>query len=406
MANRRIHKSSSCRRINSTGFRKTGPPQRSALLESTPGRIPEIDGLRGLAAAMVVLVHAFYAYWPFRWGYLGVDLFFVISGFVITRMLLVETRNGQAVDLRRFYRRRFWRLMPALVLAVTFGSLAFFLHAYEQTTSNFLLQITAALLFSMNVLTYFGSDYDAVAKVLGVTWSLSVEEHFYLTWPLIFAWIARPRFAGCKEVMVRRAGGIIYVTASLIFLLETWLQGTTGEAIFTSSFFHTECRLGEIGLGCVVATLPSPGSKARLRRIAATLWLLAITLAVTQLSALAVTFAATACAALGSGAFLWANFGDDLASRALRSKPASVVGAASYEWYLFHIPILTLFGLWHVRPGVHTVAGVLVSLLVAIGVERSISRPLRRLGRRPAPAVTHGSPSSNVPYRSDARPTP
>lgn len=152
-----------------------------------PSRFPAIQGLRALA---VLLVIAFHAGTPLLGGFIGVDVFFVISGFVITRLLIRELEGNGRLNLARFYRNRFWRLVPAISVVVAVVVMVSTLITSPLDTQ----QITArtglgALSLSANFVidATTGSYFDAPASMnpLLNTWSLSVEEQFYLVFPAI-----------------------------------------------------------------------------------------------------------------------------------------------------------------------------------------------------------------------------
>lgn len=150
------------------------------------GRIPGLDGLRAVAVVAVLAFHL----WPsiVPGGYLGVDVFFVISGFLITTLLLRERRSGGATDLVGFWRRRVRRLIPALVLVVV-TSIAVARIVSGALLVNIHRQVFGAMTFSTNwVEIIAGGDYfDQTAPSLFLTfWSLAVEEQFYLLWPMVF----------------------------------------------------------------------------------------------------------------------------------------------------------------------------------------------------------------------------
>lgn len=150
------------------------------------GRIPGLDGLRALAVIAVLAFHL----WPtvVPGGYLGVDVFFVISGFLITTLLLRERRSGGETDLVGFWRRRVRRLIPALVIVVV-TSIAVARIVSGGLLVNIHRQVLGAMTFSTNwVEIIAGGDYfDQTAPSLFLTfWSLAVEEQFYLVWPAVF----------------------------------------------------------------------------------------------------------------------------------------------------------------------------------------------------------------------------
>ncbi|MDQ6724677.1 MAG: acyltransferase, partial [Actinomycetota bacterium] len=155
-------------------------------------RILGIDGLRALAVLAVIAFHANLS-WA-RGGFLGVDAFFVISGFVITRSLLDEDRRRGAIDLARFWSRRVARLLPALLLVVSVVAAYACLRPIGGLQA-FREDAVAALLYVSNWhflakgTGYFAATADP--SLLQHTWSLAVEEQFYLVWPLAVVWALR-----------------------------------------------------------------------------------------------------------------------------------------------------------------------------------------------------------------------
>lgn len=153
------------------------------------GRIDGLDGLRALAVVVVLMFHL----WPttFPGGFIGVDVFFVISGFLITTLLLLERNRDGEIKLKKFWIRRARRLLPALFL-VLFSSIAAARVVSEELLVGIGRQVVGALLFLTNLVEIWaGSDYFADShRALFVTlWSLAVEEQFYGLWPPLLVWV-------------------------------------------------------------------------------------------------------------------------------------------------------------------------------------------------------------------------
>ena len=152
---------------------------------------PDVQALRGLAVLSIVLFHANEKYFPL--GYLGVDVFFVISGFVVTPLMVRIFTSAEInckkriTNLLLFYRRRFYRLAPALALTLTISTLAIFLFDAPNYHQRFARQGIATLLLLGNIGAYrYSGDYFAPnPNPLLHTWSLSVEEQIYLFLPLV-----------------------------------------------------------------------------------------------------------------------------------------------------------------------------------------------------------------------------
>ncbi len=186
---------------------------------------PALDGMRALA---ILAVLAFHCQAPFAiGGYFGVDLFFVLSGYLITGLLAAEHDASGAIDLRRFYRNRFVRLMPLLALVVLAVYAAGMAPAYKAAV---------ALLYLTDVVSPFDSPFG----VLGHTWSLSVEEHFYLLWPLVLPAVLRARNPAALAFGLWVAAGLWRVSAYPAF---------PGEA----TYYRFDARLSGLLLGSAVA---------------------------------------------------------------------------------------------------------------------------------------------------------
>jgi peptidoglycan/LPS O-acetylase OafA/YrhL len=155
-------------------------------------RIPELDGLRGVAILTVILAH--YSGKAYAPGGFGVTLFFVISGFIITRLFLAEINATGSIAIGRFYARRFIRLMPALTVAV--ASIAVATVLLGEAFS--IIPVVAALTYLKNYQTLFLPDHIGPPLAnLGIYWSLAVEEHFYLVFPLLLLGFRRQPAAFC-----------------------------------------------------------------------------------------------------------------------------------------------------------------------------------------------------------------
>jgi peptidoglycan/LPS O-acetylase OafA/YrhL len=173
---------------------------------------PALDGVRGVAIVLVVLFHypwgvtdarAFFGNNPVHGGFLGVDAFFVLSGFLITTLLLQEHAKSGGVNLRRFYARRAFRLVPALVVLLV---IAVFLH-FLLPAGDVNRPETSGLLGMLFYVANWVSIYRP--KALGITadtWSLAIEEQFYLLWPIVLVLMLRRRLRTATIAVVTTVG--------------------------------------------------------------------------------------------------------------------------------------------------------------------------------------------------------
>jgi peptidoglycan/LPS O-acetylase OafA/YrhL len=314
----------------------------------------DIDGLRAVAVAAVVLFHAGFS--PFSGGYVGVDVFFVISGFLITGLIAPEMRDGR-FSLLTFYERRIRRIFPALftVLAVS-SAIAFGLflpHSFE----DFGASVVSTVLFASNLLFWQDTGYFAAPpdeKPLLHTWSLAVEEQFYLVWPLLL-------------LLILRLGRPWVWTIPLIagsFAASAWVADRN------DAFYLPHLRAWELLLGAVLAlgVLP-PIKRAWLRELCAAVGFGLILWAVfsyTERTPFPGLTALLPC--LGTALLIHCGSGQTpaLPNRALGWKPVVAVGLISYSLYLWHWPSM-VFARYAVpgEPSAAAMAGI-VALSVAL----------------------------------------
>jgi peptidoglycan/LPS O-acetylase OafA/YrhL len=221
--------------------------------------IPALDGLRAVAIVLVLLFHARA---PFGLGgFVGVDVFFVLSGFLITSLLLGEYAARGTVSLRSFYWRRAVRLCPAL-----FALLAVYLLVapivWPGAANHGLESAVAGLYLSDYAVAFLG-----IPQFIGHTWSLSVEEHFYLLWPLVLLWACR-RFTA-RQLVIGLA--VAWVAATL------WRAACVADGqSWQLAYYRFDTRLSGLLLGALLAALArDPAALAGVRRYMprAVLWL-------------------------------------------------------------------------------------------------------------------------------------
>ena len=213
------------------------------------GRRPVLDGLRGIAILLVMLTHT--SVLPN--GYVGVDLFFALSGFLITTLLYEEWDRAGSISLRRFYGRRARRLLPALGLLIAVALIVDIL-CYPMTGWPFAEKALTSLLFVNNWLAASGHAGDLGS--LNPTWSLAQEEQFYLVWPLVLLLLLR-----------LRARPQLVATLLLIAIALLIAAAPTGAGQGYSIYYSPAARAAELLFGCLGAVI----WRHRLLRIPATL---------------------------------------------------------------------------------------------------------------------------------------
>jgi len=211
---------------------------------------PALDGLRAFAIVLVVLFHAHAPWIP--GGFLGVDVFFVLSGYLITSLLLAELDLEGRLRLLAFWRRRIARLMPAFLVMLA-AYLMFAPVAWPQTNDH---GTQAAL--AISYLADYAVAWWGTPQQLSHTWSLAVEMHFYLLWPVLL-WRAWRRWKGAELIAV-------LLTAWVLATLWRWvcsIQGETWEQVY----YRTDTHMSGLLLGgWLAAALRDATWRARLQR--------------------------------------------------------------------------------------------------------------------------------------------
>jgi peptidoglycan/LPS O-acetylase OafA/YrhL len=345
-----------------------------------------LEGLRGVAAVLVVVAHTL----PSAGGFtLGVDIFFVLSGFLITRLVIDELARRGDVSIRSFYIRRGFRLFPALFVflaAVLIWAQVFApasgISIVHSTILSSLLYVENWHIVAVGGVGGAGLIRDPAAQA----WSLSVEEQFYVVWPIIL--IAAWKWKGQRAALIVAACGLVLAVAECIGL---GLLGSTVVRIYMGS----DTRAGQLLAGCCVALLAHCRLLPRLPRFATMVALAGVL--VLALHPLPLVWQLTATTLLGglivaglSQHELWP----------LTSSPARWLGQRSYALYLWH-PFVAVIFFYQFRLGdgpAMLACVLLISGFIAHVTHQLVERPLREVGRRLAERV--GQPAPANPLRS------
>lgn len=300
---------------------------------------PEVDGLRAVAVIPVILFHA--GFESFAGGYVGVDVFFVISGYLITS-ILVEQLQGGHFSLTGFYLRRMRRILPALYLVMAASFPLAWLLLTPSDLRDFSQSLVAVALFSSNLLFLHEAGYWnglAELKPLIHTWSLGVEEQYYLLFPLFL--LGLWRLGQGSRLIVFGAIGVVGLA------LSQWAVLTHPEA----AFYLLPFRLWELALGCLIAlwaqrapTLFTAAGAAWQdgTRQALALLGLALILAAMAFYDRLTPFPGLAALlpTLGAGLILLFSGPRTLVGRWLSARVPVLIGLCSYSAYLWHQPLL------------------------------------------------------------------
>lgn len=354
----------------------------SAPVAARGEQIASLDGIRAIAVMMVMAAHAGLEHLvP---GGLGVTIFFVLSGYLITTLMRLEQRRTGTLDFRAFYLRRVLRLGPPLLIVVGLAGLA---AAFGLIAGGFSRDGLLAVLFYYGNYHMIATDFDGVPAGIGVVWSLAVEEHYYLLYPPLALLLMRRRSP--------RSAGLLLLSACVLVLAWRLLLAQAGvsEAHLTMA---TDTRIDAILGGCALAFLnnpyldPPPLRRGRDLALA----LACIALLVASLLWRDPLFRVTlrySVQSLAVAGLLWLAVAYGRRLRWLNAALPVYLGTVSYTIYLSHQVIdLALLKYWPALPwyGVLPLT-LLLSLAVAEAMRRWVERPCARLRRqleRRAPA--------------------
>jgi peptidoglycan/LPS O-acetylase OafA/YrhL len=356
---------------------------------------PDVEGLRAVAVMLVVGFHAGFGALP--GGYVGVDVFFVISGFLITSLLVDEVRATGSISITRFYARRARRLLPAscLVLVVTVLATAAVLPPLDGPAAAD--DVRAAALFVANWhFAALETDYFASGghSLVVHFWSLSVEEQFYLVWPMLVLLVAGRRRAARRAARPapRDTDRRLWATLAPVGLISLALSAVTTGSSGPWAYFGTHTRAWELAAGAAVALSRPHLHRLTEHQAAALGWAgLAAVLGAAVLldDTTPVPGVALLGPVAGTAAVVAAGARSQRGVAALLGRrPLARLGLLSYSWYLWHWPCLELVR--HVwappavddlpppdAPGVARLLAVAVSLGLAVATFRYVEQPAR-----------------------------
>jgi peptidoglycan/LPS O-acetylase OafA/YrhL len=335
---------------------------------------PDIQGLRAVAVLLVIIFHADIPF--FTGGYIGVDIFFVISGYLISGLLFKEINTRGKIDFKRFYTRRIRRILPLSVFVafVTLVVFSYYLSPVElqelSKTTLFTSLFSSNLWFIFQSTDYFGSDIKA--NPLLHTWSLGVEEQFYFLWPAVIALL--PIFSSNKNVWKWQLLIISIISLGAFLYLFKENQPL--------AFFGMPTRAWQFGFGALIYFMPNFKKTNRLLLNSVAVFGLAVILFTTYQVAAgfngnpywALLPTLGACLIIWSGQVTNKHFVYPI----LSIQPMVFIGTLSYSLYLWHWPVLVLLKL---DSGVLDLYDAIFGLLLIFGLSylsfRYLETPLR-----------------------------
>lgn len=359
------------------------------------GYVPAMDGLRGLMLVAIVAVHALFIVRPdgslLPGGFIALDVFLVQSGFLITALLLSERGRTGSISFRQFYLRRACRLLPALAVMLAFH--AAYWVSQGKPLGVELRAIGAIGLYASNIfLSFPGFLGVTLPNEFGHMWSLSMEEQFYIVWPLALALILRVHDRRRRSIPTAIWVGIVAVALIRVLVFRT--QGY--PAAYELLWAHSDGIL----MGCALAFLWRDGRLSR-RGVAPLAWvsltaMVAFMLFFPQFDTWPYYWGFTLQGLL-STVLIAAVMGDDWSlNRFFASKPMAALGKTSYAAYLWHLPIIQIA---HDEMAGSPSAVIIAVALLLTAVATTLSwhlveQPFLRLKARRYGSQAHGSPAA------------
>jgi len=336
----------------------------------------DIEGLRAVAVLLVVAYHA--GVTEIAGGFVGVDVFFVISGFLITSLMLREVETTDSVSLSHFWARRIRRIVPMSVLVVASTVIASIFMLEEQRMENLAAVALGALAFCANFVLYFTTgEYLSdvtLPSPLQHYWSLAVEEQFYIVWPLVvyaIARYAREMFRNVLLTVIVLGGGFSLVASITI------TPDNPGAGYYLP---HTRAWELLVGAGLAVVVTQVHLIPRHIRGLGGWIGILAIVWSAFQFdSNTQFPGYAALLPVLGTAAVLMSNGSQYGPERMLSLAPLQYIGARSYSLYLWHWPVLVLF-----EAQFGLLSGVEIAILMAMSFALSmvtydlVEQPIRK----------------------------
>jgi len=312
----------------------------------------DIDGLRSLAVLSVLFFHV--GYDSFSGGFVGVDVFFVISGFLITRIICTEIIKNNSFCFKNFYIRRARRLLPSLFVTFAICFIFAFLLYSPSSLQRFGNSLMSSVFFVSNIFFWNESGYfdtSSIFKPLLHTWSLSVEEQFYILWPIILLLILKIKGSYAMPLLIILIG-LISLIANLIIddnYHEFFSPFINGETVWfadvkSSLFYLTPFRMFEFTIGAITvwAIKFQPSNKLLIESIPiiGLLFILWSIFTYTEKMIFPSIYGLLPC--IGSSLIIYSEK-PTFARKLLDNQPAVIIGLISYSLYLIHWPIIVFY---------------------------------------------------------------
>ena len=342
---------------------------------------PDIDGLRALAVLAVIIFHTDRNL--LSGGFVGVDIFFVISGYLITSIIFNDIKNDK-FSIFHFYDRRVRRIIPALLFLLAISSIASYVILFPADLYKYAKSLLATLLFFSNIFFWRNSGYFApTADTIPLlhTWSLSIEEQFYLFFPVFII--------TAFYLVKRKPKKKIVFLLSLFFIVSLFLSIWGAENKPSASFYLLPTRAWELLLGALLAFLPKINFQSRYRALLTGSGIILVFVSFYFLSKeLSFPGINALFPCLGAGMIILANHkrSGNFVSKLISIKPLVFIGLISYSLYLWHWSFIVFYKHYTFeKPNIIIV--LIFSFIVATISWKFIEKPFRATSKKRLPYV-------------------
>ena len=340
---------------------------------------PEIDGLRAISVIAVIIYHLkinLFGQKFLEGGFFGVDIFFVISGYLITQMILSEIKISNNFNFNNFYSRRIRRLLPILLVVIIFSIPLGWKYMLPTDFMELSKSIISSIFFSSNLYFYFsGVEYikqDSLLQPLLHTWSLSVEEQFYIVFPIFF-------------YLIYKKFNRLFLTSLISIFILSFCFSIYGSINFKfANFYFLFSRIWEIIFGSIIAFIElEKGSRSKnivLNQFFQFLGIILILMSFINFNdEINHPSIITMIPVIGVGLIIWFSKGNEIVTKILSSKVLVSIGLISYSLYLWHYTIFAYGRFQQSDPTIKDkLEWVAVTIVLSIIFYFVIEKPFRK----------------------------
>ncbi|EDY0093675.1 acyltransferase [Salmonella enterica] len=294
----------------------------------------DIDGLRAVAVLSVVIFHYFPSILP--GGFVGVDIFFVISGYLITSIIL-KSASSNSFSYVEFYKRRILRIFPALSIVLISCLIIGWIYFFQDDYKSLGKHVFSGAFFISNLTLWSESGYfdsQSYLKPLLHLWSLGIEEQFYILWPIVILCCFKSKHSKRN----------ILLSCAAIFIVSYTISVSTMAYEGGANYYSPASRFWELMAGAIIATLRFMGIKTSVSKSMSLLGVIIITLSIALINEnMAFPGYIAIIPVIGASLIIASNGNDWFASKALSFKPIVFIGLISYPLYLWHWPVYSFY---------------------------------------------------------------